>query len=90
MKHSDFQIGAEFYTLAGKWRCTDIGSRVVVAIRIDDQEPPNLVGPPYSVAEDVFDEYDVGGCSLDPREFEHAPMPSKGVEPTPEKRRGSR
>lgn len=69
MKKSDFQIGTEFYTGAGKWRCTDVGTRVIVAIRIDDQEAHNLVGPPYSVAESVFDEYDMGGCSLDPAEF---------------------
>ena len=23
-------------------------------------------GPPYAVAETVFDEYDLGGCQLDP------------------------
>ena len=35
MKHSDFEIGAEFYTAAGKWRCTDIGTRVIVAISLE-------------------------------------------------------
>ena len=69
MKRSDFQIGTEFFTGAGKWRCTDVGTRVIVAIRIDNQEARNLMGPPYSVAESVFDEYDMGGYSLDPAEF---------------------
>ncbi len=82
MKHIDFRIGTEFYTGAGKWRCTDVGTRVIVAIRIDDQVPRNLVGPPYSVAENVFDEYDFGGCSADPVEFERRPMPNGRVEPT--------
>jgi hypothetical protein len=38
MKHSDFYIGMEFFTAAGKWRCTDIGSRVVVAISLEPRE----------------------------------------------------
>ena len=70
MKIADFQIGAEFFTGAGKWRCTDVGSRAIAAIRIDDQDVRNLAGPPYSVAEYVFDEYDLDGCSLDASEFE--------------------
>jgi hypothetical protein len=83
VKHSDFQIGMEFYTGAGKWRCTDIGARVIVAISLEPREtvrvhsdengewreerymsndPRDLLGPPYSVAEHVIDEYDLGGC----------------------------
>jgi hypothetical protein len=77
MKHSDFQIGCEFTTLVGRWRCTDIGTRVIVAIRIDLVETRSIVdghpvrryltqeeadlegwfnGPPYALAEVVFDE----------------------------------
>ena len=88
MKKEDFHIGLEFYTGSGKWRCTDIGTRVIVAIRIDqvtvckynrqnktttteivtdDQSWFN--GPPYAVAESVFDEFDMGGCSLNREEF---------------------
>ena len=70
MLHSDAHIGMEFYTARAWWRCTDVGNRVVVAIRIDEQAPSSLVGPPYSVPECVFDEYDFGGCSQDPSEFE--------------------
>lgn len=85
MKHSDFRIGIEFTTGAGRWRCTDVGSRVIVAISlvrrdtvlserdesgvtretryiIDD--PRDLLGPPYSIAEEVFDEYDFEACEL--------------------------
>jgi hypothetical protein len=38
MKHSDFYIGMEFYTETGKWRCTDIGTRVIVAISLEPRE----------------------------------------------------
>jgi len=79
MKMSDFQIGAHFFTGAGKWRCTDIGTRVIVAIKIDDQDIRNFAGPPYSVAECVFDEYDLDGCSLDASEFQEEIVPNKGT-----------
>lgn len=83
MNYSDFQIGREFFTPAGKWRCTDVGTRVIVAISLEPRETvrvtyresgerseesfisndaQDLVGPPYSVAEHVFDEYDIKGC----------------------------
>ena len=38
MKHSDFYTGMEFFTAAGKWRCTDVGSRVIVAISLEARE----------------------------------------------------
>jgi hypothetical protein len=36
MKHCDFAIDTEFFTDAGQWRCTDVGTRVIVAIKISD------------------------------------------------------
>jgi hypothetical protein len=69
MTKDDFQIGVEFFTASGKWRCTDIGTRVIVAIKLDQQDERNYNGPPYSIAEFVFDEYDLEGCSLDPNEL---------------------
>ena len=69
MTRNDFRIGLEFYTASGKWRCTDIGTRVIVAIKLDRDDPSWYAGPPYAVAESVFDEYDLGGCSLDPEDF---------------------
>ena len=80
MEHSDFVIGQEFWC-SGRWLCTDIGRRVVVAVRVDEQTVVCLElatgiktsrildtaeaerdgwfnGPPYAVAETVFDEYD--------------------------------
>jgi hypothetical protein len=65
MKLTDFKIGQSFWTTTGEWRCTDIGTRVVVAIHIgkmERQDPTWLNGPPYAIAEEVFDEYDFGGC----------------------------
>lgn len=85
MQHGDFQIGREFWCGGQRWRCTDIGTRAIVAIRIDHVEvsgpAPELRrtltrdeaeaegwfrGPPYAVAEHVFDEDSIEGCSLDP------------------------
>ena len=38
MKHSDFFIGKEFFSATGKWRCTDVGSRVIIAISLEPRE----------------------------------------------------
>lgn len=65
MLHTDFRIGLEFHTAAGCWRCTDIGTRVIVAIRLDALDVMWYSGPPYAVAEIVLDENDLEGCSLD-------------------------
>lgn len=36
MKHSDFHVGLEFLGSTGfRWRCTDVGTRTVVAVRLD-------------------------------------------------------
>jgi hypothetical protein len=69
MTKNDFRIDLEFYTASDKWRCTDVGTRVIVAIKLDRDDPGWYAGPPYAVLETVFDEYDFGGCSLDPDEF---------------------
>ena len=53
MKHSDFEIGAEFYTAAGKWRCLHVTYC---------NDPSDFAGPPYAFEEVVFDEYDFEGC----------------------------
>ncbi len=64
MKKEDFKIGQEFFTDTGKWRCTDIGTRTIVAIKLDKDDKSWYNGPPYAVAEEVFDEYDFEGCDL--------------------------
>jgi len=63
MAHQDFQIGIEFTTASGRWRCTDVGTRTIIAIKISDYEDTSWFnGPPYAVVEHAFDEYDLPGC----------------------------
>jgi hypothetical protein len=69
MQHSEFKIGTEFYTASGRWRCTDIGTRVVVALKLDAPDETWYSGPPYAVAEYVLDENDLEGCSLSDGEW---------------------
>lgn len=38
MKHADFHVGKEFFTATGRWRCTDVGNRVIVAISLEPRE----------------------------------------------------
>jgi hypothetical protein len=87
MKHSEFEIGSVFDCGGRTWRCTDVGTRTIIAIRIDSVEvgsnDPNhrrilnsakaeaegwFNGPPYAVAEHVFDENDLEECYRDPIE----------------------
>jgi hypothetical protein len=64
MKHKEFAVGTEFICGENRWMCTDLGQRVVVAIRvIEDQDSSWRVGPPFAVAEAVFDEFDIEGCT---------------------------
>jgi hypothetical protein len=80
MKLREFQIGQEFWCGAKRWRCTDVGTRVVAAICLEPGEvvevsqgaqsrryvtddPRWFNGPPYAVAEMIFDEYDQPACS---------------------------
>lgn len=63
MEHSDFKINECFYTGTGKWMCTDIGTRVITAVKYDELINSGVLNPPYAVAEVVFDEYDFGGCN---------------------------
>jgi hypothetical protein len=71
----------------GRWRCTDVGTRVVVAICLEPHEVVTVTrkagasvatatrrivtddrswfdGPPYAVAEHVFDEDSIAACTL--------------------------
>jgi hypothetical protein len=38
------------------WQVTDVGSRVVVAMRVNSDDPSWNNGPPYAGVEHVFDE----------------------------------
>lgn len=67
VKHSDFTIGEDFFNAVGKWRCTDVGTRTITAVRWPDEEELPLTcdveawlsGPPYMLKEVVFDEADM-------------------------------
>jgi hypothetical protein len=64
MKRDEFVIGTEFLCGDRRWRCTDVGTRVVVAIALDHEDDPSWYnGPPYAAAEIVFDEYDLETCA---------------------------
>ena len=43
LEHSDLHVGMEFWTEAGRWRCTDVGSRTICAIKLEG-DPRNWVG----------------------------------------------
>ena len=82
MRHEDFTIGETFWATAGPYRCTDVGTRTIVAVRLGPRvivqqesvgderraatvvvdDPSWLNGPPYAVAEVVFDEDDLADC----------------------------
>ena len=68
MEHSQFEIDKCFFTATGKWKCTDKGTRVIVAIKLDELDESLYKGPPYAIVEYVFDEYDFGGCRFEPFE----------------------
>ena len=38
MTHDEFSIGLEFWCCNKRWRCTDIGTRVIVAISLEPHE----------------------------------------------------
>jgi hypothetical protein len=45
------------------WRCTDIDRRTLIAIALEHPDDPSWYnGPPYAVAECIFDENDRRGC----------------------------
>jgi len=88
MKHEEFRIGMEFWCGGRRWRCTDVGTRTVIAVSLEPHEvvfvkggaeagdltttrtittdDSWLSGPPYAVAEEVFDEHSIDGCRPSP------------------------
>ena len=75
MNHNEFQIGIEFRCGNRLWRCTDVGTRTVIAICLDEHDASWHRGPPYAVVETVFDEDDFQGCSLAISLEEEIPVP---------------
>lgn len=64
MKLSDFHIGLEFICGPFWWRCTDVGARTVIAIRLVEGNPIWYEGPPYMVDEVVLDETEMEDAHL--------------------------
>lgn len=61
MKLSEIKIGDRFRCGRKLYIVTDVGSRVVVAI---EDKPDWTAGPPYALAEMVFDEDTQQICEL--------------------------
>lgn len=59
MQIRDFRVGLEFLCGPFWYRCTDIGSRTVAAIRLVEGDPVWYDGPPYMLQEVVLDELDL-------------------------------
>jgi hypothetical protein len=62
LKPENCFIGMEIWSDGGHWRCTDIGKRTVIAIKLDQEDTRNYSGPPYMVVEHAMDEYDLPAC----------------------------
>lgn len=67
MELHEFKIGASFWTYTDEWRCTDVGTRVAVGVKLGpvDEEhgaAARFGGPPYEVEEVVWDEYEREIC----------------------------
>lgn len=60
MKHSEFMVGNSFMCDKHQWVVTDIGARTIIAIQFMEGW---MLGPPYALAETVFDENDQIGCT---------------------------
>ena len=42
MNHDNFRIGLDFWCGGKRWRCTDVGSRVIVAISLEPHEVASI------------------------------------------------
>ncbi len=54
MRREEFRVGLVFRFGGKRWRCTDLGTRVVVAVCLE----------PGEEAEHIFHEYDLPACTL--------------------------
>ncbi len=57
MRHDEFHIGLEFWCGGKRWRCTDLGTRVIVAISLELHEvieARRSAGAPIAVSERRF------------------------------------
>ena len=84
---ADFRVGGEFICGGRRWRCTDIDSRVIVAIPLEhDDDPSWYKGPSFAVAETVFDEDDHPGCQPVPADQPGREPPKEAAHPVEQAR----
>lgn len=69
MNHSNFSIGLEFWCGDKRWRCTDIGSRVVTAICLEPREMVRSEVDPSDNTKRIQTRY----ASDDPRDLNGPP-----------------
>lgn len=58
----EVRIGGRFLCGDAEWIVTDIGTRTLTAIKLDEKakgDPSWIEGPPYALAEVCFDEEDI-------------------------------
>lgn len=72
MKLADFHIGLEFICGPFWWRCTDVGTRTVVAIPLIEDNRLWCEGPPYMIEEVVLDEGEIKNAHLTEEDHIHA------------------
>lgn len=69
MEHGEFRIGLEFYCGGKQWHCTDVGSRVIVAIALGPREMRRVAVDPLDRAKRTETCY----ISDDPRDLNGPP-----------------
>jgi hypothetical protein len=57
-----FEIGRPFTMGDRTWICTDVGTRTICAVLLDELAGSGDTGPPYSIVEEVLDGDDMDGC----------------------------
>jgi Protein of unknown function (DUF2442) len=66
LRSREFAIGRDFWMSGSRWRCTDIGTRTIIAIKLEYEDESWYTGPSYAVAEHVIDEDSLPACSTRP------------------------
>lgn len=69
MQHTEFFIGLEFWCGDKRWRCTDVGTRVVVAISLEPRDMVRVEVDPIDKSKRTEMRY----LSTDPRDLAGPP-----------------
>jgi len=59
-----FEIGRAFMMGERVWVCTDVGTRTVCAVLLEELVASGDAGPPYSICETVIDRYGMDAVAL--------------------------